>query len=157
MMIRTRRRAAVALLGLALCAGACGSSSKSSSSSSASTTTVASTSSGPTTSSTGGNAALCSAREQLKTSIQDLTNIDILKNGTSGIQAALTKVKTNLEAVKSAASAQMQPQVKAFEDSLQSLQTAVTNGSGVTAIVSAAQDAATTGSALLTALDQVKC
>jgi hypothetical protein len=59
--------------------------------------------------------------------------------------------------VKSAAGDALQPQVKAFEDSLQSLQTAITNGSGVTAIVSAAKDAATTGTALLSALDQVKC
>ena len=66
-------------------------------------------------------------------------------------------MKTNLEAVKSAAGDTLQPQVKAFEDSLQSLQTAITNGSGVTAIVSAAKDTATTGSALLTSLDQLKC
>jgi hypothetical protein len=152
MMIRTRRRAAVALLGLALCVGACGSSSKSS----PPVATAATTTTSPT-SSAGGNAALCSAREQLKSSVQDLTNIDVVKNGTAGIQSALEKVKTNLEAVKSAAGDALQPQVKAFQDSLQTLQTAITNGSGVTAIASAAKDVITTGSALLTSLDQVKC
>ena len=156
-MIRIPGRAAVAVLGLVLVAGACGSSS---SSSSKPTTTVA-----PTTTTTAGpqtsaSAALCSARDALQKSVQDLTNVDVVKNGTSSLQTALDNVKTNLEAVKSAASSDLQPQVKALQDSLSQLQTAVSNvgsGGGLAAIVTAAQDVARNGSTLFSSLQNLRC
>ena len=66
-------------------------------------------------------------RDALKTSVQDLGNVDVVKNGTAGVKDALTKVMDNLTAVKAAATDQLQPQVKAFQDSLTALQTAVGN------------------------------
>jgi hypothetical protein len=121
------------------------------------TTTTASTSG---TSSAGtSNAALCSARDQLKTSIQGLTSVDLVKNGTSGLQQAVDDVKTNLATVKSSASSELKPQVTALETSLQQLQTALsdTGSAGVAGVVSAAKGVAQSGSALVTSLDNLKC
>ncbi len=102
---------------------------------------------------------MCSARDELRDSIQNLTSVDVVKNGTSALQSALATVKTNLQAVKAAASADLQPQVKAFEDSLQQLETALgnTGSSGVSGVATAATAAAQTGAALLASLQSLKC
>jgi hypothetical protein len=171
------RRPLVALAGtvaaLALVA-ACGSDNSSSSSTSAvivattttsvATSTTSSSSAGASTtvlSSSAGTASpqLCTARDNLRTSIQDLTSADVLKNGTSGLQDAVNKVKDNLQAVKTNASADLQPQVKAFEDSLTALGNAISNVSsgGVGSVVTAASTAAQDGQTLLTALNSLKC
>jgi len=172
----TRRTPVVilgALFALSLVAAACGSDNSSSSStttaaptssstatsSSTSTTTSTSTSSSTATSAGSGNAQLCADRDALTASIQDLTSVDIVKNGTAGLTTALTKVKDNLAAVKASASAQLQPQVKAFEDALTALGTAVTNLSsgGVASVVTAATTAGQAGSTLITSLSSLKC
>ena len=154
-----RRSGSIAALGLAtvLALAACGS--DNSSSSSVSVATTAATSSAATTASTAAgqsNAQLCQARDALTTSVQDLSNVDVVKNGTTGVKDALTKVMDNLTAVKAAATDQLQPQVKAFQDSLTALQTAV-NNPGAAAIVSALKDVGTTGATLLQALGNLKC
>jgi hypothetical protein len=162
------RRTPVAILGalfaLSLVAAACGSDNSSSSSTSTaaattSTSTSASTSASTSTSAGSGNAQLCADRDALTTSIQDLTSVDIVKNGTAGLTAALTKVKDNLAAVKASASAELQPQVKAFEDAITALGTAVTNvgSAGVASLVPAATTAAQAGSTLVTSLSALKC
>ena len=80
----------------------------------------------------------------------------MVKNGTAGVKDALTKVQDNLTTVKAAATDQLQPQVKAFEDAVTALQTALGN-SGGGAIVTALKDVSTTGTALLGALGSLKC
>src|SRR4051794_28063902 len=127
-----RRTGPIATLGLAtvLLLAACGSDNSSSSSVSAATTTAittaAATTAAATTSTTAissaaaattstaagqSNAQLCQARDSLKTSIQDLGNVDVVKNGTAGVKDALTKVQNNLTTVKASATDQLQPQV----------------------------------------------
>jgi ABC-type molybdate transport system substrate-binding protein len=136
----------------ALAVAACGSDNSSTSATTTPTTAA-------TTTTVAGNAALCTARDALKDSLQKLTSVDVVKNGTSSLQAALTTVTTNLQSVKAAASQQLQPQVSAFETSLQQLQTALgtTGSAGLTAIATAAADAARTGSALLLSLQNLNC
>ena len=51
----------------------------------------------------------------------------IASTGTSGVQTALDKVKTDLASVKQLAKADEDPQVTATELALTALQTAVTN------------------------------
>jgi hypothetical protein len=167
------RRPLVALAGtvaaLALVV-ACGSDNSSSSSTVLTTTTSVSASTSATTSGAGtsttvssssgtASSQLCTARDNLKTSIQDLTNVDVLKNGTSGMQDAVNKVKDNLQAVKTNASSDLQPQIQAFRDSLTALGNAVSNVSsgGVGSVVSAASSAAQTGQKLVTSLGSLKC
>jgi hypothetical protein len=154
---------------------ACGSDNSTSSSSSttvvSTTTSGVSTTTGPTTSNATGpsttvsssastaSAQLCAARDDLRTSIQSLTSPDVLKNGTAGLQDTVTKVKNDLQTVKSSASADLQPQVQAFETSLTALGNAISNVSsgGIGAVVSAASSAYQSGQALLTALESLKC
>jgi hypothetical protein len=152
MTLRTLGRATVAATALITAAGACGGDNSSSV-----VTTPVTTSATSTTAS--GGAALCAARDSLKSSIDELRSVDVIKNGTSALQAALTKVKDNLQAVKAAAGADLQPQVTALQNAVTELGTAIANvGSvGVAGVGTAARDVATTGSTLLTSLNNLRC
>jgi hypothetical protein len=171
------RRPLVALAGtlaaFALVAG-CGSDNSSSSSSpsvSVSPTTTGSTSTSVTSNGAGTSSTtvssstataspqLCTARDNLRSSIEDLTNTDVLKNGTSGLQDAVNKVKDNLQTVKANASSDLQPQIQAFQDSLTALGNAISNVSsgGVASVVTAASSAAKDGQTLVTSLQALKC
>jgi hypothetical protein len=105
------------------------------------------------------SAEVCAARDELQTSITDLEDVNVVANGTSGLQAAITKVKDNLATLKSAAGDELQPQVTAAEDALTDLQSALKDVSagGMAAVVTAAAKAASTGGALLAALQDLKC
>ena len=162
MSTRSFAQAAAAALLLAFAASACGSDSSSSGASPSTTIALATSTPAATGSSTPsgtGSGAVCTAREELRSSIDDLKNVDVVKNGTAGIQTALTNVKKSLQDVKASASSELQPQVKAFEDAVNQLEEALKNVSsgGVSAVVSAAKDVGTTGSTLLTSLQDVKC
>jgi hypothetical protein len=112
-----------------------------------------------TTATIASNAALCTARDNLKGSIQELTGVDVIKNGTSSLQAALTKVEDNLQAVKDAAGPDLQPQVTAVQNAVNELSTAVANVSsvGVAGVVTAARGVGSAGTTLLTSLDKLRC
>jgi hypothetical protein len=152
MKLRTVGRTAMSATALVFVLGACGGDNSSSS-----VVTTVTTSATSTTAS--GNAALCAARDSLKSSIDDVRSVDVIKNGTSALQAALTKVKDNLQAVKAAAGADLQPQVTALQDAVTELGTAITNVAsvGVAGVVTATRDVATAGSTLLTSLNNLKC
>lgn len=159
-MIRRLGRgiAAVGLgLGVLGLLGACASDDPSSTAATATTSaasTTASSSASASASATG--TEVCAARDDLKKSIDDLKSYDVVKNGTSGLQSAITDVQTNLDAVKSSAGADVQPQVTSLQDALNDLTTAISNGS-VTAAVTAAAGVVTNGQALLTSLQDLKC
>jgi hypothetical protein len=155
--VNTQRiRVAVVTVGLALGVAACSSSTSSSTTTAKTTTTtiaVSSTAPGPVGSA---SSDLCQAREALKTSITGLSSVDIVKNGTSGLTDALNTIKTNLQAVRAAAGSDVQPQVDAFQKSLDALQTAL-GGGAPAATVTAVRDVGTTGATLLTSLENLKC
>ena len=98
----------------------------------------------------------CSKVSGLESSVKDLGNVDVVKNGTAGVKDALTKVKDNLAAVKAAAGDQLQPQVTAFQDALTQLDTAV-GQSSAGGIVTGLKNVSTTGATLLSALSSLKC
>jgi hypothetical protein len=119
------------------------------------TTTTTTTLPGPVSSA---SEASCAARDELQTAISDLSNIDVVRNGTSAITDALTRIRTALGEVRSTAAADVQPQIEAFQQSLDQLQTALGGGaSQVTAIVRGIRDVGTTGSTLLTSLRNLRC
>ncbi len=128
----------------AMAVAGCSSSSKSSSSTS---TTAAA-----------GKAAVCTARASLKDSVQALANPAVLTGGKSGVQSALDTVKTNLDAVSSAAGDTYKPQVEAVKSAVSGLQTAVSNiGSGsptqtLQAVGTAITKVGTTSATLVTTL-----
>ncbi len=82
-----------------------------------------------------------------------------MSGGTSSVQAAITKVQDNLTTLKSAAGDEIQPEVTAAQDALTELQSALKDVSsgGVAAVVTAAAKVASTGGALLTDLQGLKC
>jgi hypothetical protein len=152
-------RTLAAVLGVVGLLGACGSSS-SSSSRPTTPTSATSTTASSTTANIASNAQLCSAREALKTSIQDLTNVDVVKNGTSAVDAALTKVRDNLQAVKSSAHGQLSPQVDALQNAVDQLGKSISNlssGGSISGVVTAAKNVGQAGSNLSDALSNMKC
>jgi len=156
MSIRTfvRPLAAAGVFGLLGVLGACGSSSPSSSLPTSSTTASS------TTGSIASNAELCSARDALKSSVQDLGNFNVIKNGTSGLDAAVNKVRDNLQAVRTAAHGQLSPQIDALENALDQLGKSISNlssGGSISAVVDAAKNVGQAGSNLSDALSSLKC
>ena len=101
---------------------------------------------------------MCAARDDLQTSITDFKDVSIV-NGTTGLQAAITKVKDNLTALKAAAGDELKPQVTDLQDALTGLQTALSDVSsrGVAPVAAAAGKVASTGGELISALGGLKC
>lgn len=118
------RSVAVGVLALATLALVGCSSEKDSTSTSNSSSTTA-----PATSATypAGKQEVCQARDELKTSVQALTKPALLTGGSSAIKAAVDDVQTNLDALKTAAKQDYQPEVEALQSSLTDLETAVGN------------------------------
>jgi hypothetical protein len=113
---------------------------------------------------------MCAAVDDLQSSIQALTSVDFIKrtatdtglslaSGKSELQTAVSKANDDLQVVKAAASSQLQPQVKAFQDSLDELGSAISNVRtvGVARVITADSNAIEAGSKLTTALSDVKC
>jgi hypothetical protein len=151
MSIPPSLRTLAAVLGFVGLLGACGSSSHTSS---------PPTSGSSTSESVASNAQLCSARDALKQSVQDLGNVNVIKNGTSGLDAAVNKVRDNLQAVKSASHGQLQPQVTAVQNALDQLGKSISNlgsGGSITDVVNAARSVGQAGTNLADALSNLKC
>ena len=81
--------------------------------------------------------AYCTSASQLKTSVQDLDNVDVAKNGLGSLQTAVNSVKTNATTLASDAQSAFGPQVTALQTSLASLDTAVNSAKGQPALTAA--------------------
>ncbi len=149
-----RRIGSAVMIALFVVAGAACGDDDSSSATTVTTTTVAATNPGPVSSA---SAELCQAREQLRTSITDLSNVDVVKNGVSAITDQLDQIRSDLAAVKSAAGSDLRPQLDAFEQALDSLQTAVSGSGSAQDIVAGVREVATTGATLLRSLQNLSC
>jgi gas vesicle protein len=69
--------------------------------------------------------SLCSDVDALKSSTQDLKNVDVVQNGTSALQSALDQVKSDASKLADSAKTEFKPQVDALTSALSSLGTAV--------------------------------
>jgi hypothetical protein len=148
-------RIALLAASLAVVGSACDDDDSAATTTTTTTTSTTTTLPGPVSSA---SEASCAARDELQTAISDLSNIDVVRNGTSAITDALTRIQTALGEVRSTAAADVQPQIEAFQQSLDQLQTALGGGaSQVTAIVRGIRDVGTTGSTLLTSLRNLRC
>jgi hypothetical protein len=92
--------------------------------------------------------AYCTDADQLKTSVQNLGNVDVATNGLSSLQTALTSVKTSASAFVTDAKSAYPSQTAALSTSLSGLQTAITSAKG--------QPAATAVTTVVPAVSQVK-
>ena len=136
-----------------------------SSSSTATTGASAQATATSTASRTGGTASptgseqFCADYDAFKSSIEDLKNVDIVKSGTSGLQAAVDKVTTSLQSLRTSAAGEAKDQIQAVEDSIKDLETAINNVSsgGEAAVVTAAATVVSSGSALVQSLQYIDC
>jgi hypothetical protein len=92
--------------------------------------------------------AYCTDAANLKTSVQNLGNADVAKNGLSSLQTALGSVKTNAASFAADAKGAYPSQTAALSSSLSALQTAITSAKG--------QPPVTATAAVASAVTQVK-
>ena len=159
--VRSLGAAAVLSLVAAVTAG-CGSgatTSASSSPSAAASSSMSMSAASGSMSYPAGKEDICQARDQLKTSITDLTNTQVVAEGTNAIKAAVGQVQTALDAVKAAAKDDYRAQVTAVQTALQDLQAAVANlgsGDATNNLRAVSQAITTTGAAAETLFTQLK-
>jgi hypothetical protein len=116
---------------------------------------TSSSSSGPTST----PASVCNQATALKQSLQDLQNVNVIKNGTSALSSAAATVKTNAEALATSAHGQIKPRAEALHSSLDQLSSAITNvgSGGITPVTDALSSVRQNGNALVQSLNDLKC
>ena len=72
----------------------------------------------------------CAAATNLKTSVSNLSNVDVSKNGLSSLQTALNSVQSNAKTFASEAKSAYPSQTTALQNSLSSLENAITSAKG---------------------------
>jgi hypothetical protein len=92
--------------------------------------------------------AYCTDASQLKTSVQDLGNININVHGLSSVNTAVSKVQADAKTFATDAKSAYPSQTTALQNSLSSLQTAVTSAMS--------QPSLTTVAAVVSSVTQVK-
>ena len=71
--------------------------------------------------------AYCTAAANLKTSVSDLGNVDVAKNGLGALQTALSSVTSDAQTFATDAGSAFAPQTTALQSSLAGLQSAITS------------------------------
>ena len=82
--------------------------------------------------------AYCTDASQLKTSVGNLGNVNVAKNGLSSLKTALSKVQTNAKAFATDAKSAFPSQTTALKNSLSGLETAITSAQGQPPLTAAA-------------------
>ena len=82
--------------------------------------------------------AYCTAASQLKTSVNNLSNVNVAKNGLSSLQTALNSVQANAKTFASEAKSAFAPQTTALQNSLSGLDTAIKSAQGQPSVAAAA-------------------
>ena len=81
--------------------------------------------------------AYCTAASQLKTSVSNLGNVNVAKNGLSSLQTALGKVQTSAKTFAADAKSAFPSQTTALNTSLSSLGTAIKSAQGQSPVTAA--------------------
>lgn len=106
-------------------------------------------------------AQLCQARDELRTSLGELTDPAVLSQGASAIGAAVDAMQNDLDAVVTSARPELKPQLDAVQASLEDLRTAVGNlGDGsltqnLQAVATAASGVGSASTDLLSELNEI--
>ena len=95
----------------------------------------------------------------MRTSVDALTNLDVVAEGTNSLTAAVDDVKDDLAAMRSSAGDELRPQVEAVQDALDELEAAVADldSGGAAAAVTALADLARSTGTLLDSLEAGVC
>jgi len=89
-----------------------------------SSTTSGSETPAPTAS---GTPAVCTQADALVSSVHQLADIDVIKQGTSSLNTAVQNVQTQVQALSQSASEQFKPQVDALQSAINNLQSVLNN------------------------------
>jgi hypothetical protein len=161
-------RAAVACIATTVFVGACGDDSTDSQSTTAASATASAATPEATqgastavstagASSPGGSGDVCADREALRSSVDALTDVDVVAEGTNGVTAAIAGVKDDLTALRESAGAELRPDVQAVQDAVDELETTVGTGTiGSGSVVGTATALATVASAATALLDSLE-
>jgi len=82
--------------------------------------------------------AYCTDASQLKTSVNDLGNVDVAKNGLGSLQTALSKVQTSAKTLAADAKSAFPSQTTALKNSLSGLENAIKSAQGQPPLTAAA-------------------
>jgi hypothetical protein len=74
--------------------------------------------------------AYCTSASQLKTSVQDLGNVDVATNGLGSLQTALSSVQSDAKTFATDAKSAFPSQTTALNTAVSGLQTAITSAKG---------------------------
>jgi hypothetical protein len=96
----------------------------------------------------GSKPAYCTAADQLKTSVSNLGNVDVAKNGLSSLTTALSSVQTSAQTFVTDAKSEFAPQTTALKNSLSALDTVIKSAK--------AQPSATALATVVSSVTQVK-
>lgn len=72
-------------------------------------------------------AAVCGDYQALKKSLSDLTSMNVISSGVSGVKSAVSDVGTKLKNLKSSAKKQYAPQINDLNQAVDKLKTTVSN------------------------------
>jgi hypothetical protein len=107
---------------------------------------------------TSASSELCSAREELRGSVADVSEVDVVEDGTTALTEAVARIKDDLRAVTSAAGSNVETQVDALQVALDRFSTAVaTSDTPVSEVAATTRDVAESGATLLTSLANIEC
>ena len=102
---------------------------------------------------------MCADRDELASSVEALQDVDVVAEGTNGVEAAIADIKDDLDALRTSAGAELQPQVEAVQDAVDTLETAVDNldSDGAEDTLTAVSNLAGAAGTLLASLDEGAC
>lgn len=100
--------------------------------------------------------AVCKTANDLKASLQDLKNVNVKENGTSAVSAQLTKIRQELQTLKTDAHGQYATQLDALSAAVSGLSASLSaagshlNSTTVTALASSIASVVSAGTSLVT-------
>jgi hypothetical protein len=104
-------------------------------------------------------ASVCADREALQTSVSSLQDVDLVAEGTNGVNAAIDDLQEDLSSLQNSAGAELQPEVQAVQDDIDELKTAVEDfdSGGAAAAAAATSDLASSARTLFDSLADGAC
>ena len=112
-----------------------------------------------TTTTTSAEQAFCADADQLESDLSSLTALELPGDGTDAVTAQIDAIKSDLSTLKSSAGDLASTEISAFETSLDDLESEVASISGdltvsnAAALVTAIEAVGSTGSAVVSTLD----
>ena len=95
----------------------------------------------------------------MRSSVEDLKDVDVQAEGAAGLTAAITSLKGDLVALQGSVDAEVKPQVQDVQDAVDELETAVADidSDGASQALSAVADVASSAATLLDSLESAQC